>query len=223
VGYILAGLAAEDFAPTPATDAMARLLMREQTPDGSWRATAHRPPIESSDIEVTAMAMRSLQTYRPASRRADADRAVSQAAAWLVRATPTSVEDRAFQLMGLTWSHTTQPIARAAAELAAMQRADGGWSQLPTLESDAYATGQALVALIESGAGSDPLVGRAVQFLLRTQYADGSWFVRTRALPIQPYFDAGFPYDRNQFISAAATNWAARALAMTASAPTAKR
>jgi hypothetical protein len=226
VGYILAGLAAENFAPTPATDAMARLLMRQQTPDGSWRTIAHRPPIESSDIEVTAMAMRSLQTYRPASRRADADRAVSQAAAWLVRAAPTSVEDRAFQLMGLTWSHTTRPtIARAAAELAAMQRADGGWSQLPTLESDAYATGQALVALIESGAATagDPLVGRAVQFLLRTQYADGSWFVRTRALPIQPYFDAGFPYDKNQFISAAATNWAARALAMAASAPTAKR
>lgn len=225
VGYILAGLAAEGFAPTPATDAMARLLMRQQAPEGLWRSIAHRPPIESSDIEVTAIAMRSVQAYAPNARRADADRAVRQAAAWLASATPTSVEDRSFQLMGLTWSRASQAaIAQAAAGLATMQRADGGWSQLPTLESDAYATGQALVALLEGGArtASDPVVTRGVEFLLRTQYADGSWFVRTRAIPIQPYFDAGFPYGKNQFVSAAATNWAARALAMTAGAPTAK-
>lgn len=225
VGYILAGLAAENFAPTPATDAMARVLMRNQMADGSWRTTAHRPPIESSDIEVTAIAMRSLQTYRPASRRADADRAVTQAAAWLARTTPTSLEDRAFQLMGLTWSHASQPaIAQAASGLAALQRPDGGWSQLPTLDSDAYATGQALVALLESNArtAGDPVVTRGVQFLLRTQYADGSWFVRRRAMPIQPYFDAGFPYGKDQFISAAATNWAARALAMSVSASVSK-
>jgi ankyrin repeat protein len=225
VGYILAGLAADGFQPTPATDAMARLIMREQTTDGFWRTTAHRPPIESSNIEVTAIAMRSLQVYGPASRRADVDRAVNQAAAWLAHTTPTSIEDRAFQLMGMAWSHASpSAIATAAAGLTALQRADGGWSQLSTLDSDAYATGQALVALLESGArpATDPIVTRGVQFLLRTQYADGSWFVRTRVLPIQPYFDAGFPYGKDQFISAAATNWAARALAMSASAPTAK-
>jgi glycogen debranching enzyme len=53
-----------------------------------------------------------------------------------------------------------------------------------------------------------------VQFLLNTQFADGSWFVRTRALPIQPHFESGFPFGRDQFISAAATNWATRALAL---------
>ncbi len=225
MGYILAGLAAEGFKPTPATDAMARLIMREQTREGFWRPTAHRPPIESSNIEVTAIAMRSVQVYGPASRPADVDRSVSQAAAWLARTTPSSIEDRAFQLMGLTWSHASAPaIAQAAAGLVALQRADGGWSQLPSLESDAYATGQALVALLESGArpATDPVVTRGIQFLLRTQYADGSWFVRTRAIPIQPYFDAGFPYGKDQFISAAATNWAARALAMSASPSTAK-
>jgi hypothetical protein len=36
--------------------------------------------------------------------------------------------------------------------------------------------------------------------------------VRTRALPLQPHFESGFPYGSDQFISAAATNWAARAL-----------
>ncbi len=82
VSYILAGLAAETFAPTPATDAMARVLLRQQRGD-HWAVTAHRPPLESSDIEVTALSMRSLQVYRPASLRAEADRAVSRTAAWI--------------------------------------------------------------------------------------------------------------------------------------------
>jgi hypothetical protein len=42
-------------------------------------------------------------------------------------------------------------MQKAGAALVAEQRADGGWSQLRSLTSDAYATGQALVALAESG------------------------------------------------------------------------
>src|SRR5262249_54961604 len=99
----------------------------------------------------------------------------------------------------------------------AEQGGDGGWRQLTTLDSDAYATGQALVALMDSGAmtASDPVVQRGVQFLLRTQLADGSWFVRSRAIAIQPLFESGFPHGRNQWISSAATSWATMALART--------
>ena len=50
--------------------------------------------------------------------------------------------------------------------------------------------------------------------MLKTQFADGSWFVRSRSLPIQPHFESGFPFGRDQFISAAGTNWAAMALAV---------
>jgi hypothetical protein len=39
--------------------------------------------------------------------------------------------------------------------------------------------------------------------------------VRSRAIGFQRYFDTGFPHGRNQFISAAATGWAAIALAYT--------
>jgi hypothetical protein len=97
----------------------------------------------------------------------------------------------------------------------ALQRADGGWSQLPTLASDAYATGQALTALVESGATktTDRVYQNGVRFLLGTQLDDGSWYVRSRAVPIQPYFDSQFPHGTDQFISAAATNWATMALA----------
>jgi N-acyl-D-amino-acid deacylase len=92
------------------------------------------------------------------------------------------------------------------------------------MDSDAYATGQALVALAESGAitPANPIYQRGVQFLLKTQCEDGSWRVRTRALPLQPLFDIGFPHGNDGWISAAATNWAAMALARThAKSPTA--
>jgi ankyrin repeat protein len=217
VSYILLGMAAENYRPDPATDAMAYLLKRQQAPDGRWRILAHRPPIESSDIQVTAASMRAMQVYAPASARAEYQQAVRRAAAWLEKQAPATTEERAFHLLGLAWGEASRTlIQQRGRALVAEQRPDGGWAQTSWLASDAYATGQALVALAESGALSvaDPAYTRGVRFLMNTQFADGSWFVRTRALPIQPHFESGFPYGRDQFISAAATNWAARALAL---------
>jgi squalene cyclase len=99
-------------------------------------------------------------------------------------------------------------------ELVAKQRDDGGWAQHEALSSDAYATGQALVALVESGAVAvtDEAYKRGVAFLLSTQLEDGSWYVRTRAIAIQPHFESDFPHGHDQWISAAATNWAVMAL-----------
>jgi hypothetical protein len=53
---------------------------------------------------------------------------------------------------------------------------------------------------------------RGNEFLLRTQLQDGSWHVAKRAISTQPYFESGFPHGIDQFISAAATNWATLAL-----------
>jgi hypothetical protein len=102
--------------------------------------------------------------------------------------------------------------------LLAEQQADGGWGQLSSMESDAYATGQALFALSASGsiAVTDPAYKRGVDYLLSTQLEDGSWHVRTRAIAFQPYFESGFPHGHDQWISAAATNWATMALIPTA-------
>jgi hypothetical protein len=36
--------------------------------------------------------------------------------------------------------------------------------------------------------------------------------VKTRSIWFQPYFESGFPYGQDQFISAAGTAWAAMAL-----------
>ena len=219
VSYILLGLAAENYPPDIATDAMARFVKGQQFPNGVWRVFAHRPPIESSEIQVTAVSMRSLQLYAPKSKRDEYQSAVSRAADWLIKAQPQTNEDLVFQLLGLKWAgmNAKHPIIRKGARaLLSRQRSDGGWSQLPSLESDAYATGQALVALHEAGAlrSNDPAFKRGVAFLLKTQLEDGSWFVKSRSMPFQPFFESGFPHGHDQWISMASSNWATTALTL---------
>jgi len=219
LGYVLMGMAAAKYPPDETTDVWVRYLKNLQQTDGRWRVQALRPPLESSDIEGTAAALRSLQAYAPGTKRAEYRRAVQAAVRWLETAQATDTEDRAFLILGLHWGGgSRQAIQRAAKDLLSTQHADGGWSQLSTLSSDAYATGQALVALKESGQlqVSSPAYQRGVKFLMTSQMEDGSWFVRTRTLPAQRYFDSDFPHGRNQFISAAATNWAVMALAPSA-------
>src|SRR5206468_3733985 len=107
------------------------------------------------------------------------------------------------------------PDLQAAREsVLAAQRDDGGWAQLAAFESDAYATGQTLVILRETGLSpSDPAYQRVAGYLLKTQCEDGSWLVKTRSQPIQVYFDNGDPHGEHQFISIPATSWAVAALA----------
>jgi hypothetical protein len=219
IAYILVGLAAESYPADTATDAMARFLRYQQMASGAWLPLAARPPIEGNVVQSTALTMMALKAYAPSSDRAAYDAAIARGAEWLKKQTPTTNEGRVFQLFGLECGDvdaaTRETFAKA---LIAEQRRDGGWSQLPTLPSDAYATGQALVALAKTGAltAKDPVYRKGVQYLMKTQFADGSWYVRTRAIPIQPHFESGFPYGKDQFISAAATNWAVMALTFAA-------
>jgi hypothetical protein len=219
LSYILVGMAAAGYPPDAATDALARFLRNSQKSDGGWRIAAtagSRPPLESSDIAITAMSMRSLQAYAPRALRTDYEQSIRRAAGWLRGAQPRTTEDRAFQLLGLTWAGAARDsMKKASYALLSEQRPDGGWAQLPTLTSDAYATGQALAALKESGslAVTDAAYRRGVQYLVNSQLEDGSWYVRSRSFAFQPYFDSDFPHGHDQFISAAATNWAVMALA----------
>ena len=219
VSYILLGMAAEHYPPDAGTDALARYLRHHQSQDGRWQSLEHRPPLESNDIQATATALRAVQVYAPAARRSNYEPVMRSAAAWLAAAVPRTTDASAFHLLGLKWAGIDQAAIRARARaLLAEQRADGGWAQLPTMTSDAYATGQALFALYEVGATRprDPAYRRGVEFLLRTQLPDGSWHVKTRALRTQPLFESGFPHGRDQWISAAATSWASSALAIAA-------
>jgi ankyrin repeat protein len=224
VSYILLGMGAAGYQPDAATDAMAHYLKARQLPDGHWRVAAHRPPIESSAFEVTAVSLRALQLFHAAPQRSSYEKAIRLAASWLATNRAATTEDRAFQLLGLGWAGVEKKtIDRLAQDLLKEQRPDGGWAPLPmaSMQSDAYATGQALVALREAGvlAVTSPAYARGVRLLLNTQLPDGSWHVRTRSIPVQAYFESDFPHGEDQWISAAATNWATMALIPASTTP----
>lgn len=133
---------------------------------------------------------------------------------WLKENQPLDTEDRVFQLRGLVAGDAEPQVIRTRHdELVKEQRPDGSWAQLPNMSGDAYATGSALVALRHAGLqADDPVYVRGLRFLLDTQQADGSWFVESRAKPVQRFFDNGDPGGKSQFICFSATNWATLAL-----------
>ena len=217
-GYGLMALAAEAHPQDKVTAALTHWMLATQMPDGSWLGNGvNRPPIEYSTISHTTITVRGLTLYPMAGRQPQIERALDRARGWLMNAATGSAEDRAMRLLGLVWTKAPAPAVEAATqEIVRRQDATGGWSQLDQLDPDAYATGLSLYALHEAGIlVTDDVYRKGVRSLLTTQYPDGSWLVRTRAFPVQSYFESGFPFGRHQWISAAGTAWAARAIAET--------
>jgi ankyrin repeat protein len=221
LSYELFAMAEARFPGNFVTDAAALALTRLQHSNGAWSISDCRPPLSTSDIKWAALVSRSLIAYLPPGLTAERDRAIAASRAYLMQAHARSTQDAAFRVLGLRWtSAPPAAIQEAQTHLLALQREDGGWGQLTTMKTDAYATGQALFALKSSGiARSNPAYRRGVDYLLRTQLPDGSWFVQSRAVAFQPYRETGFPHRRNQFISAAATSWAVMAIAPAIEAP----
>jgi hypothetical protein len=217
-GYGLLALAEGGVPASPTTDAVVLGLMAVQNRDGSWWIDDIRPPLgDDSRIYYTALAIRGLAAYGPPGRRTEIRARIQRARDLLRRTEQANTQDEVFKLLGLLWSQASSTeVARQAASVRKLQRTDGGWAQTPSMTSDAYSTGQALYALHAAGTEvTAPAYQSGARFLLRTQLEDGSWFVRARGFAFQPYFDTGFPHGRDQFISAAATSWAAIALAYT--------
>jgi ankyrin repeat protein len=219
LGYTLMGMSAAGYPADALTDAHIHYLSIFQFPDGAWRTTSYRPPEEYGPFTTTAVALRAIRLYPIPGRRAEFEDRFVRAKRWLLAAKASSAEERAMQLNGLADAGASAAErAPFVAAMKAAQNQDGSWSQLPAMPGDAYATGETLYALHVSGAVStrDPAYRKGIQWLLRNQLADGSWFVPTRAVPVQPHtFESGFPHGWHQFASTGASSWAAMALLFT--------
>ena len=149
-------------------------------------------------------------------RREEFKERFGRAKKWLLTAKAESEEERSMQLLGL--ADAGAPASERAPFVKALkilQNADGSWSLLPGYPGEAYATGEALYALHAAGQvpTRDPVYARGMEWLLRNQLSDGSWFMPTRAVPVQPHtFESGFPHGWHQFASDSASSWAAMAL-----------
>jgi len=204
-----------DEKPDDVSEAMVTFLTKTQETRGRWAPPSNRPPMEESRITTTLLSVYGMQKYGTASQAEAVKTAEGRALKWLATVKPKSHEDRVM----LLWSRhllggTKEEIESARKAVLAAQKPDGGWAQLDAMNSDAYATGQTLWVLMQTGAKSDSAaIRKGVEFLLKTQQADGSWFVKTRSRPVQVFFDNGDPHGKSQFISIAATGWATAALA----------
>ncbi len=216
-GYALWTLANGGWKSDETTSAVAEFLLRFQKDLEHYRPQSSRPPSEQSLFTSSHVALRGLKAFGTSQQRERIDHRFGQVRPWLIKTPAQDTEDRASRLRALQVAGApAEEIRHATQDLLQTQRADGGWAQLAELESDAYATGTALVALHQAGGvgTTDPVYRKGLKYLLLIQLDDGSWHVQTRSTPIQTYYESGYPHGKDQFISIAAASWATTALAL---------
>lgn len=206
-----------DWKPDATTRAVVEYLLGHQKEIGHWKPPSIRPPSEESPFSATYFALESLKHFSTTDQQTRSQERIAQAQIWLLQTPAETTEDRVFRLASLhSVAAEVTAVQTATGELLRTQRPDGGWAQLESMTSDAYATGTALVQLQRTGSllTTDPAYQRGLQWLLKDQLADGSWHVVSRSKPFQKYFESGYPHGKDQFISITAASWATTALAL---------
>jgi hypothetical protein len=174
----------EYISPTYSTNvvALADWLVTQQDAGGRWIADRFEAPVDQGDIFCTGSAVMSMNGARPYATPAEIasyDAAIARASSWVQGLAPTTTQDKLFAMMtylgaGLTAADI--PVQILQDDIINDILPDGGWAERPGLGSNAYATGQALNALLDSGLPVDhPEVCSGIGWLVQNQNADGSW------------------------------------------------
>src|SRR5208282_287049 len=141
-GWALVAAHAVGVQPNPVTAVYARRIANWQRPDGYWPTADDRPPQSYSLFTATAVALRAMHLYMPAQLSKEITERLERAKLWLLSTEPHSTEDSTFRLFGVYWAGgTSAECSKAAQGLLALQRANGGWGELPHMQPDAYSTG----------------------------------------------------------------------------------
>lgn len=201
--------------PDEVTSAVVDFLLKWNEDIPHWRPQSDRPPSEGSFFTSTFLALLGLDAYGTDAHADPIKKRTEAARIWLLETEPEETEDAVFRLFALDLLKDAAAAEKAARQLLELQAEDGGWAQQPEMQTEAYSTGSALVALVDSGQlrTEDPAFRRGIEFLLRTQLEDGTWKVVSRSRPIQTPYESGFPHGDDQFISSAGSCWAVLALA----------
>jgi len=168
---------------------MAEEIVNKQQADGSWEffAGLRRPPINESQTTDAAWIIMALADEATADAPEALRSALTKAKVWYEAAQPADLhQDKALQvLLGARAGQPREKMQTTIDGLLALQRPDGGWSQsVPEPRSDAFATGQTIYVLSLVGfTAEQPEIKRAIDFLVATQAADGSWPMISRSSP----------------------------------------
>jgi len=189
-------------------------IVKKQRDDGSWEffSNLRRPPINECQTTDAVWIILALQgETRPDTPEAQRA-ALRKATGWLAGAKLSdNLQDKVFNLLlAIRAGKPQNEMQLVINELFARQRLDGGWSQTPTMTSDAFATGQTLYVLSLAGCTAErPAIKRGIHFLVTTQKSDGSWTMTSRSTP------DGKPGSAKLLtpITCAASSWATLGLA----------
>jgi hypothetical protein len=167
---------------------IAEEIVAKQQPDGSWEFfdTLRRPPINESQVTDAAWILLALDAALRTQANDAGRSALERGIAWLKSAPVTELpQEKGLKLLvGLRLGWPRAALQPDIDALLARERDDGGWSQLPELASDAFATGQALYVLSLAGYTQEqPAVRRGVEYLIAAQAEDGSWPMISRSTP----------------------------------------
>jgi squalene cyclase len=181
-----------DPRPEPKTREGLKLLLKtvqsEQTENGSWSSWPEtRPPIFGTTDEIATLLATLAFTSPVAAGDPSAKLVRDKGIQWLSEH-KAGDDLQAITMRLVLWKRLDRPNDECEPLLQRIkgrQNADGGFSQIPGMPSDAWGTGQALYALACAGfKPEDPLAERARAFLIKTQRANGSWPMTSR--PTKP-------------------------------------
>lgn len=194
-------------------DRVALHLAAHAEEDGAWELPPPKgngaPPTWESRETIALWALLAWGPITPAEpRAASANRAARERVlVWLADVKPSETNQALWLrlLVDLRAGLPPERIRPQIAQLLKRQNPDGGWSQVPEMPSDAYATGQVLWALSFAGIKpQDPQIQRGEAYLVTSQREDGSWPITQRH-----HTDAEEKKDRNpQPIIYFASGWA---------------
>jgi hypothetical protein len=159
----------------------ARWLLTIQTDDGAVHGDDSRAPIEQGELMFTTNALKVWHEALALANNAEFQTAFAKGLAYIEGAETSTTQDKAFQILGLSWFGNTAQKSKArelAVKLQTLQQADGGWllEDEPQPASSCFATGQVLFALKTAGVSPNSAAfRRGVMFLLIQQHRDGSW------------------------------------------------
>lgn len=202
------GIASGDTSAESTRQALKKMLttvIEKQRPDGSFRLSGLAEPINSTPDVMTALTLLSLTAPNAPDLGETGTAAKEKGLAWLTGNARDNLQGMAYRL--LLWRRLDRPEADwqpIVKDIRDRQNEDGGWSQIREMPSDAFATGQALFALVESGVpATDPAIVKGQAYLLSKQDENGSWPTSSR-----PKQRDNKPSKNLEPITYAATAWA---------------
>src|SRR5262245_34056070 len=171
-----------DEKSTEALQTLSQLIVQMQQKEGFWKAGGQlpdqrRPGRETDEVSTAWTVLALLSVEKPSDAVLES---LERARAWLKNVRPGKSTESLLVYLLLERFCETGPAKGYLQELFDRQNADGGWGWLTGEASDAFATGQTLYALSFAGLAKDhPAIRRAQAYLVKTQRADGAWFVPT--------------------------------------------